>query len=102
MNEAQRRSSIDELIARLTEWEVRYGITYPPNEGLVSTGESTGQINELKRQLVDLGAVFHWDGKGYVLDRVEQPGRGRQNPDAVLPRRPDDQPDPDDQADGDA
>ena len=91
MSELPGRSSIVELIARLTEWEVHYGITYPPNVGLVSTGESTAQINELKRQLVELGAIFHWDGSRYVLDRVAVPGKGRQNPDAVPPRRPDDE-----------
>jgi hypothetical protein len=73
---------VESLLESLNEWEREYGTTYGDAAGLASTGESNARIAELKRQLVEAGAVFHWDGERYVLDELVEGGTGHEGPSA--------------------
>ncbi len=73
--------AIRQLLASLNHWEQTAGTTYAADPRLKSTGEANARIADLKRQLAARGAVYHWNGREYVLDAIETPGRGRQGPD---------------------
>jgi len=74
---------IRRLLDTLNYWEQQYGVTYVGRPDLKSTGEANARIAELKEQLVTRGAVFHWNGRGYVLDEIVLPSQGRQGPDTL-------------------
>jgi hypothetical protein len=68
-SDAERESKIDALLLSLNEWEQKYGIQHSRDPTLKSSGEANARIAQLKRELDELGASYHWDGVKYVLDK---------------------------------
>jgi hypothetical protein len=67
-DDSSKSAQIGKLLAELNEWEQQYGTRYAADPRLKSTGESNARIDDLKEQLVALGAHVHWNGQEYVLD----------------------------------
>lgn len=72
--EDPRHSSADALLASLSDWERRYG-RYAGKE-LASTGESNARIDDLRRQLAEMGVVFCWNGERFVEVKRRPAGEG--------------------------
>jgi hypothetical protein len=72
------------LLARLSEWERRFGTRFASASDVISTGESTAAIEDLKRQLDQAGARYHWQHatRKYVLDSLGPPPGGEGEPEA--------------------
>ena len=63
-----KEETIFSLLAKLNEWEQKYGVANRDDYRLKDKGESNARIQDLKARLTTLGARFHWEGKEYVLD----------------------------------
>ena len=72
------------LLTRLSEWERRSGTRFAGDPEIRSTGESTAAIEELKRQLDQAGARYHWQHatREYVLDSLGPPPGGESEAEA--------------------
>ena len=88
--EEARRAEIHALLQELTEWRRLSG--FDPEESVLgevrSTGESNAAMLELRRQLQELGARFHWspERREYVLEEGTEEGTDEEeNPGAAPP-----------------
>jgi len=81
--QGSRLETITALLASLNEWQQRRGPVAPVDPTRKDSGEASARIEELKRQLAAAGAVYHWDGRRYVLDTVATSGAGAQGPDTT-------------------
>ena len=62
---------IAELLSSLNYWEQNYGTAYQEDPMRKGTGEENSRIESLKESLKEQGAIFHWNGREYVLDKID-------------------------------
>lgn len=63
------------LLVELAHWESLRAAD--DSQSLKSTGEDNARVIELRRQLAALGARFHFEADGYVLDGMDENGSAR-------------------------
>lgn len=64
------------LLRELTEWQRESGLPVEGHSDVRSTGESAAAIEELKRQLDELGAHYHWSKSAQEYRLVPDARRG--------------------------
>jgi hypothetical protein len=69
-----QNEQIQDLMQRLNRWQLGSGTPPSGSPDVISTGESTAAIEDLKSKLDRLGARYHWseNERRYVLDSDEK------------------------------
>jgi hypothetical protein len=68
-----KKDTIEQLLRQLTDWQRMSGMPPEGSSVVISLGESNAAIEDLKRQLDEMGVRYHWSpsAREYQLDAVD-------------------------------